>query len=60
MTFWDKANQLMAQNAVNFAATLDSDKDGKLSYTDFKNDIEILESAIGVVEPTHESRTGLY
>ena len=48
LTILEELNQLMAKNAVNFVEMLDGDKDGKLSYKDFKNDIEKLEAAIGV------------
>jgi len=44
--FLDEFNQKMAQIAVNLESELDEDKDGKISETDFKKDLEKLETFV--------------
>ena len=48
LTMLDKVNKVVALIAEYVLGMFDQDKDGKLSETDFKNDIEKVEALIGI------------
>ena len=48
LTMLDKVNKVVALIAEYVLGMFDQNKDGKLSETDFKNDIEKVEALIGI------------